>query len=366
MRDWPIYFWLLALAPAVAALQRDRLRPLWHSLWRWLKVGMWRPAAQNLLQNWEAGRALIQQKKWGEAVAALDRALALVHYEPALEAELQFHRGYVLEQMGQLAEASSAYLTCQMAESDNRAPRYGHVAAFRRGYLLVQLERWREAEASLRASIEMAGRTQALGLEMNARRILLGVYQSTREHTLVIECTQQIARLAGIVRDESIQAMALDAAGDAYLALGQHDGALRHYERSLDLFLKQGNAEAGFVVKQDIAKLYRAAGQWEKAVRWSGACLREEEQAQNWRGQARIAYDLGCLYIHQGELGKAGGYLQHSMGLFRQAEDRMGADMVGRTMMGLSILMHREATSHWLTSGEIERGSAKSKDEEED
>ncbi len=327
---------------------------------------MWRPTAQTLLQNWDAGRTLIQQKKWVEALAALDRALELVHYDPSLQTELLFHRGYVLEQTGQLVEAISAYLACQMAESDKRAPRYGHVSAFRRGYLLAQLERWREAEVSLRVSLELAGHAQAVGLEMNALRILMGVYQSMREHALVIECTVQLERLAAVVRDESMQAMALDAAGDAYLALGQHDGALRHYERSLDLFLQQGNAQAGFVVKQDIAKLFRAAGQWEKAVRWSTACLREEEQARNWRGQASIAYDLACLYIHQGELAKAGGYLQHSMALFRQVEDRVGADMVGRTMMGLSILMHRQATADWLTSGEIERGSAKSKDEEED
>ncbi len=366
MRNGPIYFWLFAIGLSIVSLLRDRLRLLWNSLRNWLKGGMWRPASQTLLQNWDAGRALMQQKKWVEALAALDRALALVQYEPSLEAELQFHRGYALEQTGQLTEATSAYLACQVAEADNRVPRYGPVAAFRRGYLLAQLERWKEAEASLRASIERAGRQRVVALELNALRILLGVYQSMRAHNLAIECTQQIERLAGEVRDVSMQAMALDAAGDAYLALGQHDRALRHYERSLDLFLSLGNEEARFVVKQDIAKLYRASGQWEKAVRWSNMCLQEEERAENWRGQARISYDLACLHIHRGELGMAGGYLQHSMGLFRRAEDRMGADLVGRTMMGLSIMMHRQATSHWLTSGEIERGSAPSEDEEED
>ncbi len=366
MRNGPIYLWLLVIGLSIASLLRDPLRRLWNALRYWLRERMWRPAAQALLQNWDAGRALIQQKKWGEALVALDRALALVQYEPHLEAELQFHRGYALEQMGQLADAASAYFACQMAESGNRVPRYGHVAAFRRGYLLAQLKRWSEAEASLRASIEGAGRQRVVALQLNALRILLGVYQSMREHTLAVECTRQIDRLASQVRDVSMQAMALDAAGDAYLALGQYDQALHHYERSLDLFLRLGNGQARFVVKQDIAKLYRASGQWEKAVRWSNMCLQEEERAQNWRGQASIAYDLACLHIHRGELGKAGGYLQHSMGLFRQAEDRMGADLVGRTMMGLSILMHRQATSHWLTSGEIERRSAQSDDDEEE
>ena len=366
MRNGPIYLWLLAIGLSLASLLRDPLRRLWNVLQHWLRERMWRPAAQALLQNWDAGRALMQQKKWGEALPALDQALALVQYEPRLEAELQFHRGYALEQTGQLTEAASAYLACQMAESGSRVPRYGHFAAFRRGYLLAQLERWREAEASLRASIEGAGRQRVLALQLNALRILLGVYQSMREHKLAIGCAHQLERLAATLRDVSMQAMALDAAGDAYLALGEYDQALHRYERSLDLFLRLGNEQARFVVKQDIAKLYRASGQWEEAVRWSNMCLQEEERAQNWRAQASIAYDLACLHIHRGELRKAGGYLQHSMGLFRQAEDRMGADLVGRTMMGLSILMHRQATSHWLTSGEIERRSAQSEDDEED
>jgi tetratricopeptide (TPR) repeat protein len=197
-------------------------------------------------------------------------------------------------------------------------------------------------------------------------RILLGVYQTTRRYPQALECAHEVERLARAVRDEPTQAMALDVQGDLYLALGQSSEALQHYERSLDLFRQLGNVEAQFVVKQDIAKLYRTSGQWEKAVRWLSVCLQEEERAENWRGQARIVYDLACLHIHRGELSSAGSYLQRSMGLFRQAEDRAGADLVGRTLMGLSILMHREATANWLTFGDIARGSSRLKDEEEE
>jgi tetratricopeptide (TPR) repeat protein len=336
-----------------------------NSLWHWLSKGMWRSQAQALLQNWNAGRALIQQQKWPEALDALDRALALVGYDPSLQAELHFHRGYALEHLQRLEEAISSYAACQVAEADKMAPEYCHIAAFRQAYLLIQLERWPEAEVSLRTSVQEARRMQAPGLQLNAMRVLLGVYQTTRRFTEALECAHEMELLALALRDESTQAMALDVEGDLYLALGQSSEALRHYERSLDLFRKLGNVEAGFVVKQDIVKLYRTSGQWEKATGWLGVCLREEESVGNLRGQARIAYDLACLHIHRGELPQAGGYLQRSMGLFRQAEDMAGADLVGRTLMGLSILMHRAATANWLTFGDIERGSAKLKKEEE-
>jgi hypothetical protein len=54
------------------------------------------------------------------------------------------------------------------------------------------------------------------------------------------------------------------------------------------------------------------------------------------------------------------------MALFRQAEDRSGAEVAGRTLMGLSILMHRQATAGWLTFGDLQRGSAQSSEDDEE
>jgi hypothetical protein len=71
------------------------------------------------------------------------------------------------------------------------------------------------------------------------------------------------------------------------------------------------------------------------------------------------------MHIHTGELQQAAGYLQRSLGLYRQAEDRAGADLVGRTLVGLGILLHRDATAGWLTFADIKRGSAKSNQGEE-
>lgn len=355
MRYWGICGWVLLLGLPWVALLRD-----------WLRHRVANRQAQLLEQNRDAGREWARQRKWPEALSALDRALALVDRNPGLKSELQFHRGYVLEQMKRPEEAISAYVACQLAESNKMVPRYRHIAAFRQGYLLAQLERWQEAELSLRASIKEASRISLPGLQLNALRILLGVLHAARRYAEVLDCAQDASRLAYSLRDESMRALVLDMEGDAHLALRQWKEALHHYEQSLDLFRQLGNVDAEFVIKQDISRLYQACGEWDKAVRWLGVCLRDEERAQSREGQARLAYDLACLHIHKGELDKAGGYLQRSMGWFRQGEDSVGTDLVGRTMMGLSILMHRQATANWLTFADIERGSAKLKEEEEE
>jgi tetratricopeptide (TPR) repeat protein len=257
------------------------------------------------------------------------------------------------------------YAACRAAELEKRIPRYRHIAAFRRGHLLARLQRWQEAEDSLQTSAEEAGRMRLSQLQLNIMRSLLGMYQVAGEHGAALRCAQRVEQLARSARDDATRALALDVEGDAHLALGHVTEALHQYEQSLDLYRNLEDTGAQFVVKQDIARLYRTSGQWDKAVRWLEVCLREEQMKESRHRQASLSYDLACLHIHRGELAEAGAYLQHSIAMFRQAEDRAGADLVGRTLVGLSILMHRQATAHWLTYADIERGSAKVRGGEE-
>ena len=343
-----------------------RFRVVVELLRAWLSKNMWRRSYQSLVQHWHAGRTLIKEQKWEDALIALERALSLVEHDLGLKPELEFHKGYALEQMGRSEEAITAYVACQLTESGRKVPKYRPVAGFRQGYLLAQLNRWEEAELSLRTSAKEAERLQLSSLRLNAMRILLGVYQAMHRHTQALQCARELASLARAQRDESMEALTLDVEGDIYQSLGQPTEALYRYEQSLDLFRKLGNNDAESVVKRDIARLYQTSGQWERALRWLAVWLQEEQRAENWGVQARIAYDLACLHIHTGHLIQAGGYLQHSMAMFRRAEDRSGADMVGRTLMGLSILLHRRATADWLTFGDIKRGSARLNGDDEE
>ena len=334
-------------------------------LYRWQTERARRQQSQLLAQCWEAGRELIQQQKWPEALAVLDRALGLVGYRPDLEAELYFYKGYALEHMLQFEQAVCAYAASQASEVRRPHPKYRALATFRQGYLLARLERWENAEQKLQESIEETSRVPLPGLRLSALRILLGVCQATRRYAQAVHWAQEAMRLAHSLGDEPAEALLHDLAGDACLALGQWEEALRRYEQSLDLFRKLGLAHDELMVKQDIGRLYQVCGDWDKAFAWLRACLSEEERAQNMASQARICYDLACLHIGKGELNEAGSLLQRSMGSFRQVQDKAGTDQVGRTLMGLGILMHRQATAGQLTFRDVERGSAKLKKEEE-
>ena len=352
----------LGLAPAL----RERLRASVEPLSRWLGRLLGGGKTQSPMQHAQEGRALIQEEKWPEALAALDRALALVEQGSALKAELHFERAQTLEHMRRFEEAIADYAACRLAEPTTGQPKHRDLAAFRQGHLLAQLSRWQEAELSLQECLRSTVLVEHSPLRLSALRILLGVYQATRRHEQALQCAREVERLAREQRDEPLQALALDMEGDIYLALGESLEALHRYEQSLDLFRKQGNVDAESVVKRDIARLYRTSGQWDKAARWLGVCLKEEQSGDHWAEQARITYDLGCLHIHAGHLLQAGAYLQRSMALFRQAEDRSGAEVAGRTLMGLSILMHRQATAGWLTFGDLQRGSAQSSEDDEE
>jgi len=308
---------------------------------------------------------LLRKQAWTDALAVLNAALALAaHYDPLREAELYYYKGYVLEQMKQFEQAVQAYSKCQLSEAGHAGHKHSLHAALRQGYLLTQLQRWDEAAGKLQQVIADVDAVSMPELHLYALRILVGIYQARGDYQRMLACAQEGLRLARNAKDEAMAALLLDLIGDAYLALGQSEEALHHYEQSLDLYRKLGYISAALMVKQDIGRLYQACADWDNALTWLQTCLWAEERVQNQHGQAHFCYDIACLYISKGDLEKAAEYLQRSMALFRQAQDKAGVDQVGRTFMGLSILMQRRATAGQLTFRDIERGLAKEKKKE--
>jgi tetratricopeptide (TPR) repeat protein len=356
VRHWLVFLWLLILGgPWVVWLGQS------------LRTRVRERRIQLVRQSSEVAYRLVAEQRWPEAVSALDDALSLT-VEDALtqEADLHFYKGYALEQMQRYEEALSAYAACQAFEAGPSLRKYRSLAAFRRGHLLAQLNRWDEAASALRESAREASKSGRAKLELSARRVLLRVYHAAGRHEQALLCIEKALTLTRFLQDESAQAIILDDAGDVYLALRQPEEALRKYEQSLDLFRRLGNVETGLVVQRDIGALYQALGRWDKAFAWFEACQQEAERTQDLAGQARILYDVACLRIHRGEPEPAAALLLRSMSLFRQAEDREAADQVGRTLIGLGVSMHRRATADQMTYRDIQRGSAAAEDEEEE
>jgi len=352
-RAWIEYLWVPFLCLCAAA---------WAQIW--LRRRARDREGRVLLASWQAGRALIKQKKWREAVTVLDEALMLVRRRPEMEAQLHFHKGYALEGLGQLDDAVSEYAAYQAARATQPQSREDLVASFRYGHVLSRLERWDKAVEQLQQAVEGATCGRTPELRLNALRILLAAYQATQRYAEAIQCGRKALSAARDLGDEATAALVLDMTGDVCLAMGQTDDALRSYEQSLDLLRKLDQRRAALVVKRDIGKLYQASAEWDKAHTWLRACLLEEERAGDVVHQARLCYDLGCLHIANKEHEEAASWLHQSMALFRTARDRTSTDRVGRTMMGLGVLVYREAAADQMTFYDIERGLAELQKEE--
>lgn len=318
-----------------------------------------------LEQNVAAVLELLKRQEWANALAAVNAALAIAAtHDPSRLAELHYYRGYALEQMKQIEQAMQAYSDCQLSESRYGEGKYSLHAAIHQGYLLTQLQRWDEAARKLHEVVNKVRGLSLPELHLYAVRILLGAYQALGDYQQVLACAQEGLRLARGLMDEAMAALLLDLAGDAYLALRQPEEALHHYEQSLDLYRKLSHSNAVLMVQRDIGQLYQSWADWDKALAWFQACLWESERRQDKHGQAHLCYDIACLHISKGDLEQAAEFLQRSMALFRQAEDKAGVDQVGRTFMGLSILLQRRATAGQLTFRDIERGLEKEKKKE--
>lgn len=366
------------------------LRPLWPG----------RPSLrspQAFEEAWQEGQRRMDEHQWSEALAALDKAMSLMPRDrPDLTARLHFHKGYTLEQMRRVDQALAEYEACRASAEarppfgpaarrrPSRAPevlREGGtvergsalsetmcLALFRQGYVFTQLGRWRQAEEKLRQCIQETQQVPVPKLRLSALRVLLGLYRATRSHAQAAQCAQEALQVARSLGDRPAEASLLDTAGDVAAAQNRAEDALCNYELSLDLFRRLQHGRAVVVVQEDIAKLYVSRGQWDTALAWLQVCLDEKERTQDLLGQAQVNYQIACLMIDNGELDEAAHLLLRSLGLFRRAPggDKANIDQVGRTLMGLGVLIQRQATADQITYRDIERGSIKLKKEEEE
>lgn len=355
------------------------LRPLWPG----------RPplrSPQAFAQAWQEGQQRIDERQWTEALAALDKALSVMpRNRPDLKANLHFRKGYALEQMRRVDQALAEYAACRASAEGRSAPSAGPngggrsergsalsettcLALFRQGYVLTRLGRWQRAEEKLRQCIQETQRVSVPKLRLSALRVLLGLYQTTQRYAQAAQSVQEALQVARGLGDRMAEASLLDTAGDVAAAQNRPEDALCSYELSLDLFRRLQHGRAVVVVQEDIAKLYASRGQWDKALAWLQVCLQEKERAQDLLSQAQINYELACLMINNDELDEAASLLLRSLGLFRRAPggDKANIDQVGRTLMGLGVVIHRQATADQMTYRDIERGSIKLKKEEEE
>lgn len=297
--------------------------------------------------------------KENEALALLDQILAGPTRGGTLtvdrELEVRMHRAAVLRRFTRYDEALAEYRLCQTKA--RLAPRNTWLlqAAFDEGALLIQLGQ-QQAGIQLLQSILDSRPAAKVPLQLDVLHRLAETYHASGDHARGLQLAEQGAALA---RNKALpldRARLLRLAARCQMALGRPEEALATLQRTLDLYRLAGNATGQVAIKREIGRLYQATGEWPRAFSWLRACLEDEEATEDVGAEACLCYDIACLSIDQGALMEAGMFLQRSLSLFRQVDDRDGIDEAGRTMMGLTVLIHRVATADQMTFRDIERG----------
>ena len=294
-----------------------------------------------------------------EALSLIDRLLIRVAQEETdatdLELEVRMRRGGVLRQLKRYDEALAEYRLCQSKGhlAWDKSRRYE--AAFAEGELLISLGQQQAGVRLLLSTLESNPPAQA-PFQVRVLQKVAETYYASGDHNRGLQLAEQGAALAEKGRLPMAKASLLRLAARCQMALGRSEEALATLQRTLDVYRLTNSAAGQVDVKREIGRLYQATGQWPRAASWLRACLEDVEAVEDLRGQARLCYDIACLSIDQGALVEGGMFLQRSLSLFRQVDDRDGIDEAGRTMMGLTVLIHRVATADQMTFRDIERG----------
>ncbi len=348
MNPWPGSLMAIVAATAAALL-------VWSAV-RWRERKTQRERRDDLNELIHEAATLTEAKNWPEAEAALGRALDRARPDDYLCRELHSQRGAVLEKWGKPRDAARQYAAAQEGLAPDEPGK--SLEALREGRAWALAEEWQQATVALERAMEWARLSRQANLLFAARQLLIRAKQATRRFADALTLVEEACVSAQEARDESTHALLLNMAGDCCLALGQWDSAAGYYERCLDSFIRLGDLMGQRMVKRDIANLLQMRGEWDLQAAWLTAWLRDEEHEQSDRGQAQACFELGCLRAQTGEHADGVRWLYRSMAHFRNAGDRRGVDQVGRTLMGLGVLMHRAATQDHMTFRDIERGAA--------
>ncbi len=328
-------------------------------LWWYLRQRRERAArreADLALQSWKRGCDLIEQAEWQDALSCFSEAESLLDQQPEMASRLHLYRGYAMEQLGEIEPALEEYELLNQSGLGDADQLYCQLGTFRRARLLIALERSDEAEPILEQVIAEAMPAGWYELWLGALRTLLRIYHEQGRFAELLQRAPQALQLARKLKDTSAHACILDYMANSHLALRHTSEALRCFEQSLRLLRGEDRRPGSLADSCQWFPGVLSGNIGRQALeRW----MRQDEEANGLARQARISYEVACLYIAREELDRASEMLYRSLAFFRRLGDQAGVSRVRSTMLGLGVVACREASADQLTSRDIERGLAR-------
>lgn len=196
------------------------------------------------------------------------------------------------------------------------------------GEAFVNLSQGAEAKDALEQNLILTRDIDPVTQELS-RNILGIAYSQLHTTMMALECHRQCLTAidSHIIRDPSFELSVLNNLGSDFLALGQHDEAVRVFERASKLGRKMLTPQALAELYWMVSDAYRRDGQGAQAQRYSDMAAEHLRVAMNRQTFAHIQSSLGLSYAERNDNERAESTLQEARDLAERSGDTDSSSM---------------------------------------
>ncbi|HET7694174.1 MAG TPA: CHAT domain-containing protein [Vicinamibacterales bacterium] len=261
-------------------------------------------AARTLLAQVDALR---KEKKEAEALETADRAMALAAEmtDRVTEVDAAVKAGRILYSMGRYADSQQRYERARatVAALNDRGREAGVLHGL--GNAAWGLGRRAEARTFYGEAIALY---RAAGMTREALR-------STHGLLLLLDDPEEHQRLTAAAISEAIATKDVDAegllrqvAGDEALNRGRYADAYQQFQRAREIAESLGDRRQLALVQTSAGRLYRAHGEFDRAIELYQAALATQEEIGDTYGRVQSLNAIGSTLARQARLTEALGY----------------------------------------------------------
>jgi len=120
--------------------------------------------------------------------------------------------------------------------------------------------------------------------------------------------------------------------GLLYKAKGEWDKAIEYYQRSLAIREKVGDERGMSITFNNLGAIYQDKGDWDKAIDYYQRSLKIERKLGDIHGVANSCYNIGMLYCEQGKHRAAISLFEESLTILEKVGDEYHGQLVERAL----------------------------------
>jgi len=189
----------------------------------------------------------------------------------------------------------------------------------------IRTDELKHAEAALREIVELTeARSEERSLRCEAYRLQAELDRRSGSHAQDLSLNVKALALAKEEGDPLLLSETLGAVGTSYVAQGEYDEAILHFEQRVEVAKALDCKPELGVALSSLGTVYYNRSHHEKALEYYSQNLLLQQQAGELRGIANSYNNLGLVYQVRDELGKASECFKQAIDVFTRTGDAHG------------------------------------------